>query len=111
MVIKKKNENRDVFNVFLNYLLWIVLFFGVVFGYVYQSIKVADMEFMMKQLNKQIAVLENKKKQLETEAVFLSSPERIGKYAETKLKLVTVNDSDIVWINVPKRLKKMARAD
>ncbi len=113
MVIKEKKENRDVFNVLLNYMFWIILFFGIIFGYVYQSIKVADMEFLMKNLNRQIAVLENKKKQLETEAIFLSSPERIGRYAETKLNLTTVNDEDIVWISVKRKFRgvKLAKAD
>ena len=107
---KDEKENRGVLNLFITYLLWTIIIIGAIFGYVYQSIKVADMEFLIKRMNRRVMELENVHSKLMTERVYLSSPERIGRLAENKLGLVPVSDKDIIWIKVDNS-KKIAKLE
>lgn len=91
-------DNKDVYKIFLKYLLWTFCFLLLIFIYSWQNIKVADMEYRLKKLEDKLYNLKMENKKLETEVSFLSSPERIGKLAVDKLGLVPVNGNNIIWI-------------
>ncbi len=91
-------ENKDVYRIFFRYLLWTLLFLCLTFMYMWQNIKVADLEYKARKLEKEMIILKRQKKKLETEISFLSSPERIGEIAVKRLGLVPVQERDIIWI-------------
>lgn len=92
-------ENKDVFKIFVRFTLWTFLFIILIFIYIWQSIAISDLEYKLKRMEKHITVLSKEKQKMITEISFLSSPERIGKIAEKKLKLVPVKQDDIIWID------------
>jgi len=104
-------ENRSVFRIFINYTLWTFLFIFLIFVYIWQSIIVSDMEYEIKNMEKKIVSLSKERQEMETEISFLSSSERLGKIAEENLKLVQVNQEDIVWIDCNYDNKRMAKRE
>ena len=103
-------ENRNVFKVFCNYALWSFLFIFLIFIYIWQSIIVSDLEYNIKNMEKKIILLSKDNKKMETEVSFLSSAERIKGIAENKLKLIPVNQEDIIWIDCNYDNKKLVKA-
>jgi len=91
-------ENSDVYRTFFSYLVWTLLFVGLILVYMWQNINVADLEYKYRKLNEQVRILEKEHKELETEVTYLSTPERIGKIATERLGLVPINEDDIIWI-------------
>jgi len=110
MLLKEEEkENKDVFKVFIQFTLWTFLFIALVFIYIWQSIAISDLEYKLKRMDKKISVLSKEKQKLETEISFLSSPDRIGKIAENKLKLVPVRQEDIIWIDYQDRARRFVK--
>ena len=105
-------ENKNVFKVFINYTLWTFLIIFLLFVYIWQSIIVSDREDKIRKMEKQIIQFSKEKQKMETEISFLSSPQRIGKIAETEMKLVQLDQEDIIWINCKyNNSKKLAKKE
>ncbi|MBN1897911.1 MAG: hypothetical protein JW827_03970 [Spirochaetes bacterium] len=94
---KKIKDNRDVYRVFFKYLLWTVLFLCLILMIMWQNIHVADLEYKVRKLEKEMLTVSQENKKLQTEFSFLSSPERIGNISK-KMGLVPVREEDIIWI-------------
>lgn len=104
-------ENKNVFNVFIKYTLWSFLVVFLLFIYIWQSIIVSDFEYNIKKMENRIAQLSKERQKMETEISFLSAPERLGKIAEENLKLVHVQQEDIIWIDCNYDNKKLAKKE
>lgn len=99
MLLEKEfKENQVVLRLFLRYMIWIIVTGTLIFIYVYQSISIAEMEFKINKLENRATKLITRKKKLETEVSFLASPKRIGRIAVQKLKLISIKNEDIIWI-------------
>ncbi len=92
-------ENKSVLKIFFNYTLWTFLVIFLLLVYIWQSIIVSDYENRIRKMDKKIVLLSKENRTMETEISFLSSPERIGKIAEKDMKLVQLDQKDIIWID------------
>lgn len=99
-------ENERVFKLFVKFTLWTFIFIILIFVFIWQSIITAEFEYKIQQAEKRLTVFQKENTQLETEISFLSSPERIGKIAETELGLVPVDHEKIIWIDCNRKKDK-----